>query len=231
MPRERFGPGLKPPDRAPRTSLRLEGGRPRHPEAHRDRLHAGLRALGDEGAWLEPALEQTWRWARAQAASLPVLALRIQADPVTHTLHAQIQDLSEAPSPYTLLPMPHPLALERNCALAPHKGCMGPWNSAVLQSAQGAGARDALLHWSDATVAETARAVVGCLDGRRLVLPPSEGRVRSVAELWDLPLWADERGWEVALSPIPLQEALRGQLWCFNALRGLWPAQVLRNSP
>lgn len=231
MLRERFGPGLKPSDITPRTSLRLEGGRPRQAEAHRDRLRAGLRALGDAGAWLDPALEQSWTWARARAGAAPLLALRLLADPATRTLHGQLEEIPEVPFPYTLQPMSHPLSPERANPLVPHKGCMGPWNRGVLAAARQAGAQDALLYWDDATVAETAIAVVGCLEGNRFLLPPEAGRVQSIAELWDLPRWADERGWEVAFAPISLQEALQGQLWCFNALRGLWPAQALRTPP
>lgn len=173
-------------------------------------------------------VEQAWSWAREHAGGVPLLALRILTNPTAQSLHVRLEPLPEVTQPYLLLPARHPLAAERENPLNACKGCLGPWNRAVLAEVQGAGAQDALLHWADGTVGETAIAAVGLLAGHRLVLPPTEGRVRSIAELWDLPLWADERGWEVVHAPIPLQEALQGQLWCFNALRGLWPAHTSR---
>jgi branched-subunit amino acid aminotransferase/4-amino-4-deoxychorismate lyase len=148
----------------------------------------------------------------------------MQADPASETLHVRLEAIPETPRPYCLLPMLHPLTPERENPLAVCKGCLGPWSAGALAAAREAGAQDALLHWPDGTLAETAIAVVGLLEGSRFTLPPAAGRVRSIAEVWDLPGWADERGWEVRHAPIPLQAARQGQLWCFNALRGLWPA-------
>ena len=224
----RFGSGSILPECAPRTSLRLEAGFPRHEQAHRERLRAGLLALGASEDWLDAALDQALEWARRQAHGAPLLALRWVADPRTNTLHARLEAIPQMIQPYTLMPLRHPISTETERSLAPHKGCLGLWNVETLAEAQTKGAQDALLHRADLTVVETAIAAVARLEGRRLFLPPMEGRVRSIAELWDLPTWADERGWELISAPISLQEARQGQLWCFNALRGLWPAECLQ---
>lgn len=223
----RFGSGSALPDCAPRTSVRLEAGSPRHPEAHRERLKAGLLALGAVSEWLDPALDQAWAWARTQAHGAPLLALRLVADPKTETVHARLEPIPQVIQPFTLMPLRHPIASDAERSLAAHKGCLGRWNVEMLHMAHSRGAQDALLHRADLTVVETAIAAVARLEGRRLFLPPKEGRVRSIAELWDLPTWADEHGWELISAPFSIQEARPGQLWCFNALRGLWPAQTL----
>ena len=223
----RFGSGSVPPECVPRTSLRLEAGSPRHEQAHRERLRAGLLALGASPVWLDPALDRAVEWARMEAHGAPLLALRWVADPETETVYARLEAMPALIQPYTLVPMRHPISSDAERFLAPHKGCLGPWNVETLAMAQTRGAQDALLHRGDLTVVETAIAAVARLEGRRLFLPPPEGRVRSIAELWDLPTWADERGWELISAPLTLQEARQGQLCCFNALRGLWPAECL----
>lgn len=224
-----FGPGPLASAVAPRTALRVEEGLPRHREAHEERLRLALVALGADPAWLGAALAEAWDWVRE--ASTGTQALRLQADPATRSLRALLEPLPESVQPYTLLPMPHPFRDHRGDPLAPHKGCRGPWSREVLARAREAGALDALLLWADGSLAESAIAAVGWVQGSRLWLPSPEGRVRSIAELRDLPRWADERGWTVAYGSPSLQEASTGQLWCFNALRGLWPARLFATAP
>ncbi len=123
--------------------------------------------------------------------------------------------------------MPHPMGDLRPDPLARHKGLSGPWRPQVLSEAWRQGAEDALLLWPDGTLAESAIATVALERDEFLILPPAEGRVASVAERMDLPRWAEERGWRMQHAPIVLADCARGQLWCLNALRGLWPATLL----
>ncbi|MDE3246558.1 MAG: hypothetical protein KGN80_10755, partial [Acidobacteriota bacterium] len=59
-------------------------------------------------------------------------------------------------------------------------------------------------------------------------LPPLEGRVGSLTEALELPLWASSHGVALQRRPITLAEVSSGQLWCMNALRGLWQAEVVQ---
>lgn len=221
----RFGPGLIEPETAPRTTLRWEQGAARHSNDHLERLRRGCAALGEPEAWLDQALAQAYQWAKDQSVDAPALALRLVADPRSATLFVRLESLPAVVQPYTLHPMAHPLTEACRGPLAAHKGCLGPWHRQALAEARACGASDALLLDSDRFLVESAIAAIGRLEGRRLTTPPPAGRVRSIAELRDLPRWADERGWELISAPISLQEARLGQLWCFNALRGLWPAE------
>ncbi len=230
-PETRFGPGAADPEAPspliPRTTLRLEGGLPRHPQAHGRRLAAALDALGIETSWLAPALEEAWAWAGSRGAGPEPMALRLWVEPGRRCLGARVEPLPPTPSPYRLVPLEPPCADRRGPPPAPHKGRLGRWGGEARERARARGAEDALLLWPDGAVAETAIAALGLEEGGRLRLPAPEGRVRSLAEFLDLPGWADERNWEVAVSPFSFQEARRGRLWCFNALRGLWPAETL----
>ncbi len=67
-------------------------------------------------------------------------------------------------------------------------------------------------------------ALLAYAPGDRLLLPPPEGRVASLAERLDLPDWAAAQGLQLAQAPISLEMARQGQVWCLNALRGVWPA-------
>lgn len=228
----RFGPGAGeeasqgPP--GPRTALPLRNGTPRHPDAHRQRLEAGLLALGSDPTWLAPAWAEALAWAASLGADV---ALRVKVDPRVCALAARAEALPVPVSPYRLVALRHPARAERDLPLSPHKGCLGPWNQATLVEARRRGAEDALLLDPDGTVVETAIAAVGLEMGNRLVLPEVQGRVRSIAELWDLPAWADERGWRVVHGTFLLADLSAHPLWCFNALRGLWQAQLLTFPP
>lgn len=132
-----------------------------------------------------------------------------------------------APVPCRLVPMIHPLAGRKWDPAAPHKGLTGPWPSEAWAEARRRGGQDALLLWSDGSLAETAIAAVGLERDGILLFPPPEGRVASLAERLDLPGWAADRGLRVESAPIPLSCVAEGQLWCMNALRGVWPAILL----
>lgn len=224
-----FGPGADgpaPDDPAgPRTALPLVAGHPAHGAAHLARLTAGLEALDAPVDWLPLAWTQALDWAARQG---PDLALRVRVNPRARRLDARTEPRPPAPTSYTLIPAAHPWSpgTARDFRLLPHKGCLGPWHQPLLARARGCGADDILLHTEDGRVLETAIASVGLAVGDRFLLPPLEGRVCSVSEVWDLPAWADERRWQVLPEPFTLQDLSRGSLWCFNALRGLWPAQV-----
>ena len=87
---------------------------------------------------------------------------------------------------------------------------------------------ETLLLWPDGTLAETSIAAIGLRLNDKLLLPPLEGRVSSITEAFELPLWAISKGLSVQRRPIRLDEVSGGQLWCMNALRGLWQAEVVQ---
>ncbi len=229
--RATFGPGATLPavdpqiGAIPRTALPVHQGAPRHLEAHLDRLHAGASALGRNPSWLTEAAEELRHWLRRHAA--PEAALRLELHLDLKLMDARLEPLPHASAPYRLAPLPHPMGDLRQDPLARHKGLSGPWRPQVLSEAWHRGAEDALLLWPDGTLAESAIATLAVERDGWLFLPPAEGRVASVAERLDLPAWAEERGWTLRCAAIALEDCTGGQLWCLNALRGLWPATLL----
>lgn len=229
--RAEFGPGatLSGVDvhagEVPRTALPVRQGSPLHLDAHVDRLRAGAVALGRSPAWLDDAAGDLRRWLERHAATEAALRLELHLD--LNLLDARLEPLPQAKVPYRLAPRPHPMGDLRPDPLARHKGLSGRWRPQVLSEAWQRGAEDALLLWPDGTLAESAIATVALERGESLILPPIEGRVASVTERMDLPRWAEERGWRVQRAPITPEECAQGQLWCLNALRGLWPAMLL----
>lgn len=127
-----------------------------------------------------------------------------------------------------LLSMAHPLGDIRGEATAALKGLLGPWDIQARQHALARLADDALLLWPDGTIAETAIAAIGLEVEGRLRMPPKEGRVSSITEEQELPLWARSRGLDIRYGPIGLDEVSGGRLWCMNAVRGLWQAEVVQ---
>jgi branched-subunit amino acid aminotransferase/4-amino-4-deoxychorismate lyase len=226
-----FGPGaalrLEPSTEGliPRTALPVRQGLPLHLEAHLERLRAGAAALGSGVPWLAGAGLELSQWLGGQ--DLPEAALRLELSLDRQRLEARLEPLPRASSPFRLAPMPHPMGDLRPQPLARHKGLSGPWRPEALAGARQRGAEDALLLWPDGTLAETAIATVALEREGTLILPPPQGRVASVAERLDLPAWAEARGWTLHLGPIALGDCEGGQLWCLNALRGLWPATLL----
>lgn len=157
----------------------------------------------------------------------PVSALRLALHPALGLLRVRMEPLPSTPLPYLLAPMTHPLAQRRHDPLLQHKGLGGPWGAAVLAEVRTLGAADALLLWADGSLAETAIAAVGVEQEGVLTVPFPEGRVASLAEQLDLPAWAAQRGLRIEQASLGLPQARQGQLWCLNALRGIWPAQLL----
>lgn len=204
----------------PRTALRMEGGAARFGPAHLDRLDAGLRFLGQPGDWLKEAFEGALDRA-------PDGLLRLRAAAPLRVLLARWEALPVLSAPYRLLAAPHPLGDLRRDPRAAQKGLLGGWSAAALAQARAGGAEDLLCLWPDGSLAETAISAVAVVGGGRLRLPPRAGRVASLAEARDLPAWASARGLEPAWEPIPLGEAFGKQLLCFNAVRGVWQADLL----
>ncbi|MDP1830667.1 MAG: aminotransferase class IV [Geothrix sp.] len=227
-----FGPGADalrpdlPQDRLPRTALPVLRGQPRHLEPHLDRLQSGAVVLGQPAPWLPGIQVDLLRWLEA-ALSGRDAGLRLILHPKAGFVSARLETLPRAPSPCRLIPMLHPWAEARSDPAAPHKGLRGPWASAAWAKAHRLGGEDALLLWPDGTLAETAIAAVGLEVDGVLLMPPPEGRVASLAERLDLPAWAAGRGLRLDTATIPLARAPEGQLWCMNALRGIWPAILM----
>lgn len=214
-----FGPGTAqaPPDRPlPRTAGRIQGSALWLAEAHRERL----RAWAPGSAWFDPAFDQLLDTFLEGGDGV----LRIRLDEPGRQLWAHWEPLPETPQPYHLVIRAHPLTQ----ALAPRiKGMDGAWSAPVLEDARRSGAADALLVWPDGSVAETAIAAVALQVGNELWCPPPAGRVASLAEQHLLPRWADARDLRLGLKPIPLERLGTAPLWCFNAVRGVWPAEVI----
>jgi branched-subunit amino acid aminotransferase/4-amino-4-deoxychorismate lyase len=182
--------------------------------------------MGRPVTWLPCLQVEISAWLKAEA-STGDLALRLALDLDAGVLSARLEPLPVTPQPYRLAVLTHPLAQRRADAMVVHKGLAGPWGSGVLATARQLGVEDALLLWADATLAETAIASVGVEIDGVLTLPPAEGRVASLAMNLDLPAWAAARGLRITTAGMPLAQATRGQLWCMNALRGIWPAELL----
>lgn len=221
-----FGPGpgrsFEPLLPGPRSGARVERGRIRHARAHLDRLATSAVAGGHSAAWLGAECGALAAWvATAWRDPLEALRLRLQGG----NLWAWLEPLPETPDPYRLRLTPHPMGRPLDHPLAPHKGLTGFWDAAVLKTVQAGGAEDALLVWPDGTLAETAIAAIALEVEGALWLPPLEGRVASLAERLDLPAWAGRR--TLRTQPFGAADLARGRLWCFNAVRGVWPGTPL----
>ncbi len=231
--REQFGPGADswpielpvPQGDGPRSALRVVGGHPRHLGAHLERLLEGAKALGDQVPWLAPLGPGLSDWVASNCPHEAALRLELHLD--LGLLSARLEPLPALPPIYRLAPMPHPLGDPRSGILSKHKGLSGPWRRAALSEARRRGAEDALLVWPDGTLAETAIAAVALQSGVTLRLPPEEGRVASLAERLEIPPWCEARNLTRQQGPILLEDALLEELWCLNALRGIWPATIL----
>jgi branched-subunit amino acid aminotransferase/4-amino-4-deoxychorismate lyase len=232
--RRLFGPGSSrlSPDSSlggavlPRTALPVFGGHPRHLEAHFQRLEAGAVALGQPVAWLQGILGELRDWLVFSTQGGDS-ALRLVLDPGEGFLSARIESLPQVPQSYRLVLIMHPLWNRQTDPTVIHKGLAGPWELQVLATARGLGADDALLQWPDGSLAETAIASVGVETDGVLMVPPLQGRVASLTERLELPDWARFRGLRIETKAMPLLSARRGQIWCMNALRGIWPATLL----
>ncbi|HJV48580.1 MAG TPA: aminotransferase class IV [Geothrix sp.] len=210
----------------PRTALPVVQGVPRHLDAHLQRLEAGASALGRPADWLPGLRSGLEAWLRSSLSGEDA-ALRMVLNLDQGVLCAKLEALPAAPKPCRLALMPHPLGARRADPRIVHKGLAGPWSAGILAKARAQGAEDALLSWPDGSLAETAIASIGIQIGQTLLMPPSPGRVASVAERLDLPIWAQARGLRIEQEILSLAQARAGQLWCLNALRGVWPATLL----
>jgi branched-subunit amino acid aminotransferase/4-amino-4-deoxychorismate lyase len=232
--RRLFGPGAELADQAfspvglalPRTALRVLRGAPLHFEEHLQRLESGALAMGQPVDWLPSIRTEIEMWLRDILAEGDA-ALRLVLHPETRLVTALLEPLPSAPQPYRLVVLPHPLGSRQEDPRVIHKGLAGPWNLDILAKARQLGADDALLIWPDETLAETAIASLGIEIDGVLKVPPPEGRVGSLAERLGLPEWAAARHLRIAMTPISVAEARDGQVWCMNALRGIWSATLL----
>ena len=224
-----FGPnarrllGWEPPhDARPRTALRIVEGQGVHWESHLARLLSGAVSLEWDVSWLKAKEPEIADW--ISTAGMAVCRLHLFPDAISVRLEA-------IPDPclsYRLLAMVHPLGDIRGDARARVKGLLGIWDSQARTHAHEKLADDTLLLWPDFTLAETTIAAIGLQLHDKLLLPPLEGRVASIAEIFELPLWALSHGLIVQRRPIRLEEVSGGQLWCMNAVRGLWQAEVVQ---
>lgn len=229
----RFGPGATAwpaghplPDReGPRTALRVMKGRPRHLSAHLERLRAGAEALSEPTPWMSGLEEALGDWVAAGTSGDGALRLTLHGP--EGLVSARLEPLPQTPQPYRLAAMLHPRGDLRSSPLARHKGLSGPWRQPVLAEARARGADDALLLWPEGTLAETAIAALALEVGGVLLLPPPEGRVASLAEALDLPAWAAARDLALRWEGIPLGRVAGNRLWCLNAVRGIWAANLL----
>ena len=179
---------------------------------------AGAAAIGEAAPWVMEEREAITAWVAAGSSDFEeALRLRLQGK----QLWAVLEPVPVVPSPYILRLAPHPHGHPARHPLAPHKGLLGVWNLASLNEAKAAGAHDALLHWPDGTLVETAIASIALEVEGELWLPPAEGRVASLAERLDLPEWAGSR--ELRVRAFTAEDLPHGRLWCFNAVRGVWP--------
>jgi len=179
-------------------------------------------AKGEAAPWVMAEVDAIAEWVAGESSG-PDGALRLRLH--GNQLWALLEPLPELLSPYRLHLMPHPHGIPSRQPLAPHKGLLGIWNTAPLDEAKAAGAHDALLFWPDGTLVETAIASIALEVDGELWLPPLEGRVASLAERLDLPEWAGAR--KIRIQAFDAAELHRGQLWCFNAVRGVWPGTLL----
>jgi branched-subunit amino acid aminotransferase/4-amino-4-deoxychorismate lyase len=182
--------------------------------------------MGQPADWLLPLRKDIESWL-CQATAHQDAALRMVLHADSRLLYARLEPLPIPSQPYRLVLMPHPLGERLGDPAITHKGLSGPWGMEVLASARSLGADDALLLWPDGSLAETAIAAVGVELNGILRVPPPPGRVASLAERLDLPAWAVSRNLRIERQGIPPSLAREGQVWCMNALRGIWPAVLL----
>ena len=224
-----FGPGAArllgwdhPRNPLPRTSLRSVGGQGMHWSRHLTRLHLGALNLEWDVCWLDEMEPEIEAW----IATTETAVCRLQLFP--DAISIRLEAIPEHFSNFQLLTMPHPLGDIRADSMAAHKGLLGTWDIQARNRAQAMLADDSLLLWPDGTIAETSIATLGLQLRDKLLLPPLEGRVAGITEAIELPFWAMSRGLEVKHRPIHLDEVSGGQLWCMNAVRGLWQAEVVQ---
>ena len=182
----------------------------------------GATGLGWDLSWLKGKVSEIEAWISA----VEMAACRLQLFP--DVISARLEALPAQFPSCRLLATTHPLGDIRGNAMAAHKGLLGAWDIQARNHAQEMLADDALLLWPDGTVAETTIAAIGLQVNDILFLPPPEGRISSITEAFDLPLWAISHGLHVQHRPIRLDEVSGGQLWCMNAARGLWQAEVVQ---
>ncbi len=229
-----FGPGTAagstPPTHRdgplPRTALPVVEGSPRHLEAHLRRLEAGALASGQPVAWLLGLQKDLEIWLAAEVPGEDA-ALRLVLHPGHGWVSARLEPQPVAPRPYRLVVRSHPLGGRQDDPTLVHKGLAGPWAADILTTVRQLGAEDALLLWPDGSVAETAIASVGIELAGSFWIPPAPGRVASLTERLELPAWAATRNLKITMADVPLSLARQGQVWCLNALRGIWPADLL----
>lgn len=229
-----FGPGTAagstPPTHCdeplPRTALSVVQGSPRYLEAHLRRLEAGALASGQPVAWLLGLQRALEVWLAAEVPSEDA-ALHLVLDPGHGWVSARLEPLPVAPRPYRLVVLSHPLGGRQADPTVVHKGLAGPWALDILTTVRQHGAEDALLLWPDGSLAETAIASVGIEFAGSLWIPHAPGRVASLTERLELPAWAASRNLQITMAEVPLSLARQGQVWCMNALRGIWPADLL----
>jgi len=209
----------------PRTSLRVGPHGPYDFPFHMNRLKVTAAFLGETPGWLNDVEGDLTDWL-VSGSALQERALRLRLHLEAGVLYAEVGPIPSVVKPYRLHPMPHPLSSLRMDPITRHKGLCGSWSRDALHAASEAGRQDALLLWPEGTLAETAIAAVGLEIGNALLIPPPEGRVTSIAEALALPDWAAQRGLQLQQFPIPLARIKEGQLWCMNAVRGIWPATV-----
>lgn len=227
-----FGPGAprllgwNPPhppfDALPRTALRIVDGQGLHWSNHMTRLQMGAIGLGWDVSWLNEKEPEIAAW----ISTADMAACRLQLFP--DAISVRLEAISGRFSSCRLLAMPHPLGDIRGDAKAALKGLLGAWDIQARDDAHERLADDALLLWPDFTIAETSIASIGLQLNDKLLLPPLEGRVSSITEAFELPLWAMAHELVIQRRPIRLDEVSGGQLWCMNALRGLWQAEVVQ---
>ena len=191
---------------------------------HMTRLQMGAIGLGWDVAWLNSKEPEIAAW----ILTAEMAACRLQLFP--DAISVRLEAIPDRFSSCRLLPMPHPLGDIRGDAKATLKGLLGAWDIQARNEAHAheSLADDALLFWPDGTLAETSIAAIGLQLNDKLLLPPLEGRVSSITEAFALPLWAMAHEFAVQRRPIRLDEVSGGQLWCMNAVRGLWQAEVVQ---
>jgi branched-subunit amino acid aminotransferase/4-amino-4-deoxychorismate lyase len=193
-----------------------------HWEMHMGRLQRGAIGLGWDVSWLNEKKAEIAAWISASGDA----ACRLQLFP--DVISVRLEAIPDPAPSYRLVAMNHPLGdLRADARATTLKGLLGTWDIQTRNHARDNLADDALLLWPDGTVAETTIAAIGLQLQNELFLPPPEGRISSITEAAELALWAKERGLVRKHRPIHFDEIATGQLWCMNALRGLWQAEVV----
>jgi branched-subunit amino acid aminotransferase/4-amino-4-deoxychorismate lyase len=221
-----FGPGAQIISHLklahPRSSLRLEKGENPHLRAHIDRLKSSCVALGFAAEWIDVEMDTLRAWLAQRDG-----VLRLSVDPENERLIARLEPLPINPQPYRLILRKHPMPPTH--PLASHKGLLGPWWKDLLEDARGQGAQDALLFWPDGSLAETCIAAIAWEHEGALISPPLRGRVASLAERLELPSWVRTHKLQHQYQAIEAHQIHKGTLWCLNAVRGIWQAEVMES--